>query len=88
VGFAFGLKQDARDQESGQDEKQVNARPAVGPDLHQMQCRKVLAYMMEHDGKNGETTQDIKLRKIAGKLHGARITDDSCLNQSVSSTIE
>jgi hypothetical protein len=42
---------------------------------------------MEHDGKNGETTQDIKLRKITGKLHGARITDDSCLNQSVSPTI-
>jgi hypothetical protein len=52
-----------------------------------VQRRQVLAHVMEHDGKNGETTQDIKLRKITGKLHGARITDDSCLNQSVSSTI-
>src|SRR6478752_6606680 len=81
--LAFGLKQDAGDQKSGQDEKQVNAGPTVGPQLHQVQRRKILAHVMEHDGKNRETTQDIKLRKIAGKLHGARITDGSCLNQSV-----
>ena len=78
VPVAFGIQQEARDQESGEDEEGVHPEDAVVAQLHCQAlsegARRGVPYEMDrHHHQDGEPAHSVEPRKLAGNPDRFRI---------------